>query len=389
MRILQVFNESRGPKGGEEKIIEHILDLMDKRSIEVGLLTKSSKTLDQNFIGKFKAFYNGIYSRNSYRTINECIDNYHPDVVHVHRIYPLFSPSILVACKKKNVPVVMSVHNMFFTCPVYYHFNNGHLCERCIGGREYHCIIQNCRNNIFESIAYSIRASFARKLSLFHNNCTLFISPSLYIKRKLIEAGFQSNRVHFLPNPVAIKNIPKTIKNGDYIAFVGRISPEKGINIVLDAARMTNLPFEIAGNHFQLNELECKLPQNVKYRGYLIGNDLRNFYESSRAVLVPSLCPEAFCLVAAEALAHGKPVIASRLGALPEIVEDGKSGFLFDPSNFNDLLRKIEILWNNIELSIQMGKYGKESVSRNNNETLFADKLIEIYERAIHIHTKL
>jgi len=152
---------------------------------------------------------------------------------------------------------------------------------------------------------------------------------------------------------------------------------------------MTNLPFEIAGNHFQLNELECKLPQNVKYRGYLIGNDLRNFYESSRAVLVPSLCPEAFCLVAAEALAHGKPVIASRLGALPEIVEDGKSGFLFDPSNFNDLLRKIEILWNNIELSIQMGKYGKESVSRNNNETLFADKLIEIYERAIHIHTKL
>ena len=114
-----------------------------------------------------------------------------PDIVHVHSVYPMFSPSVLVACRKANVPVVMTVHSDILTCPTWHHLYKGRVCEDCVGGHEYRCVLKNCRNNILESSAYALRSSVARRFRLFHDNVNVLIVMTLFAKEKLQHAGFR------------------------------------------------------------------------------------------------------------------------------------------------------------------------------------------------------
>lgn len=143
---------------------------------------------------------------------------------------------------------------------------------------------------------------------------------------------------------------------GKYIAFAGRISEEKGILTLFSAAaRLPGMEVRVAGNGPLINELTRVAPRNVKFSGLLGPSQISAFYQQSRFLVSPSIWFETFGLVAAEAMSYGLPVIASRIGGLPEIVDDGITGFLFEAGNSEDLARKIELLWYNPDLCRQMG----------------------------------
>jgi len=171
MKILQVYNQYRSLFGGEETVVNKTAELVEKNGGEARLVMRSSRGLDESIYGRSRAFLSGIYNPFSFREIEKLLKEFVPDVVHVHNLNPLFSPSVLVRFRRLGFPVVMTVHNHFHTCPTADHLYRGEVCERCVGGREYNCVVRNCRGNVFESLGYAVRSATARVFRLYHREC--------------------------------------------------------------------------------------------------------------------------------------------------------------------------------------------------------------------------
>jgi glycosyltransferase involved in cell wall biosynthesis len=170
---------------------------------------------------------------------------------------------------------------------------------------------------------------------------------------------------------------------GHYVAFVGRVSPEKGIATLLRAARMCpGIPFKIAGSYEGMPGLVREAPPNVALLGHLTGTALQEFYQSARMLLLPSVWFETFGMALAEAMIWQKPAIVSRIGALTEVVEEGRTGLTVEPSNPEDLCEKIRYLWDRPRLCRQMGAAGREKALREYSPQQYYERLLAIYEKA-------
>ena len=384
MKILQVYNEQRSRFGGEPTVIDATMRVLLQNGHETRLMMKSSRVLENSIFKRINAFWGGIYNINSYREMCRLVEIDRPDVVHVHSVYPMFSPSILVACRRMNVPVVMTVHSHNLTCPTWYHLYKGQVCEECVGGHEYRCVLKNCRNNILESSAYALRSSVARSFRLFHDNVTVLIALTPFAKAKLVYAGFREDQIAVVPNPAHVPEAAADPSSGEYVAFAGRISPEKGIDTLLAAAaQMPEVPFKVAGDGPSFLEMKAKAPRNVEFTGRLGSDALSKFYERSRMLVVPSVWFEQFPMVVLEAMGRALPVIGSRIGGLPEIIEEGLTGRTFEPGNPEDLARQVRGLWEDPQLCRQMGLAGREKALREYTEDAYFHNLLAVYQAAI------
>jgi len=390
VKLLQIYNQYRSLFNGEEAVVELTAELVERHGGTARLLMRSSRDIGMSLVARTQAFWNGIYSREAYQSVERVLEEDRPDVVHVHNLYPLFSPSVLVACKRAGVPVVMSVHNQQLTCPRADHLYRGKICEKCVGGGEYNCVLRNCRQNIFESIAYAARSAFARKMRLFHENVTLFVAVSEFAKSRLVAAGFDESRIVVLRNMVAASSGPADASQGSYAAFAGRMSPEKGLHTLIKATQdFPECPVKFAGSGPLLDQLTRTAPANATLKGQLISSQMMQFYRGARFVVVPSITYEMCPLVILEAFSHGIPVIASRLGAQRELVSDGVNGLLFDPGDPEDLGRKMRQLWNHPELCRELGQAGYERVLRDHSEDSYYERLIGVYRRAMSMTSQV
>ena len=357
-------------------------DVLQKHGHFVRMLERDSRTI-ATVRDKVTAFASGMYSPAAKREMSDILVRDRPDVVHVHNLYPLFSPSVLVACHQSSVPVVMTLHNYALTCPAWHHVRGGAVCQRCLGGSEHWCVIHNCRENIFESIGYALRAATSRTLGLLVDNVTFFIVLTEFARHQLLNAGFENKQIIVIPNGVSLPDCLADPSTGTYVGFVGRLSPEKGIGTLLDAARSTGLPVRIAGDGPDRPQLGRQAPENVEFVGQLGRGAIDGFYQKARYVVVPSKSFEGFPLAIVESMSQGLPVIASRIGGLPEIIEDGVTGFLFEPGNAEDLSIKMRLLWENSVLCRQMGQAGQQKVLRKYTEDIYFRNLMAAYQKAI------
>ncbi|MBI2824607.1 MAG: glycosyltransferase [Planctomycetia bacterium] len=384
MKLLQLFNEYRSLFNGEEAVVRMTAALIEKHGGQAQLWVQSSRGLEKSAVGKARAAIGGIYNRSAKREMARRLAADRSDVVHAHNLYPLFSPSVLSACREAGVPVVMSVHNHIHTCPRSDHLRHGQLCERCVGGREYHCVLNNCRENIFESIAYAARNAVARRWRLFRDNVTIVIALNEFARGRLVQAGFAPDRVVVVPNMVAMPAGPVDAARGVYVAFSGRLSPEKGADTLLAAARqLPEVPMRLAGDGPALDQLKGQAPPSAHLLGRLQSSEMEDFYRQARFLVVPSKWFEGCPLVISEAMSHGLPVIASRIGGLPELVEDGVTGFLFEPGNAAELTTKIKQLWDSPDLCRRMGLAGRAKAEREFGAEGYYRRLMAIYSRAI------
>ncbi len=385
MKVFQVYNEQRNRFGGEPVVIDATMRLLAQNGHEPRMVMKSSRVLENSILKRLSASWGGVYNIRVNQEMRRLLKKDRPNVVHVHNLYPMFSPSILVACRREGVPVVMTVHSHILTCPTWYHLYKGSVCEACVGGHEYRCVLKNCRNNILESAAYALRSSVARRFRLFHDNVNVLIVMTAFAKRKLLQAGFREDQIAVVPNPASVRDAATNPSAGQYVAFAGRMSPEKGVDILLSAAeRMPNVPFKVAGDGPLLSEMMARAPANVEFLGRLGPDELREFYGKSQLVVVPSVWFEQFPIVVLEAMARGLPVIASRIGGLPEIVEEGITGSLFEPGNPEDLVQQVRGLWEDPELCNRMGRAGRQKVIREYTEDAYYHNLMAVYQTAIH-----
>ncbi|MFC1762282.1 glycosyltransferase family 4 protein [Planctomycetota bacterium] len=383
MRIVQAHNYYRY-WGGEDGMFESICRLLVNHGQDVLPLVRDSKDLN-GLWGRLRGFAAGIYSVSAKKALDAILTKHRPDILHLHNPYPLLSPSILVACKQQNVPVVMRCPNYRLICPISLCYVKGEHCHRCETGSEMWCVLKNCRDNIVESLGYALRAAFARKLEIFEKNITLYMTPSEYVRKRLVGAGYDSARILVLPNTVSVPDDQDIPSNGKYVAYAGRMSSEKGIPTLLKAADRTGLSVHLAGDHSVIPEVQRFAPARCCFRGQLRREELFKFYRGARFVVIPSLVHETFGLVVAEAMSHGLPVIASRVGGIPEIVDDGVTGLLVEPDNPEALASKMQILWDNPELCRKMGQAGRAKVIREYTEDVYYQRLMAAFELAIEM----
>ncbi|MBX7256428.1 MAG: glycosyltransferase family 4 protein [Candidatus Hydrogenedentes bacterium] len=382
MRFLQIHNYYRY-RGGEDSMFEQICAVLRTHGHAVTTYTQRSTDV-QGSGKKLKAALTGVHSPRSEREVRRMLRWDRPDIAHVHNLYPLISPSVLRACSDEGIPIVMRCPNYRLVCPTGVLLRNGKPCELCVGGHEYRCALVNCRGNLLESTAIAGRSFLVRAFGMISKSVTRFIAPSQCVKQRLVQAGIDSERIDVVPNMVPLPAVTVDPSHGEYVAFAGRLSAEKGLETLLDAARLIpHVPVRIAGNGELLDSLQNSAPSNVTFMGHLRSDKLASFYAKARLCVVPSIWLEAFGLVPAEAMAYGLPVVASRMGALPEIVDHDSTGYLFEPGSPEQLAASIEQLWSDPQRCRDMGLTGREKVKLEYSRDVYYTRLMRVYEHVL------
>jgi len=382
MRVLNVHNKHQG-HGGSEVVFEFVTRLLREHGHEVQELSRDNAEIG-GLGAKLAAAASMVWSRRSARQMSEIIDSFSPDVVHIHNLYPQLSPSIVHACRTRGVPVVVHVHDYKFTCPTAQHLRDGKVCEKCLTGKAYWCAIHNCRGSRAMSVAYAARNMSAAVMGTLKNDTTFFLPCSKFVGDLLVRGGFPQNKIRVLHNCSELPDVPARSTHGSYVAYVGRISPEKGIDNLLEVARrIPEVPVHIAGEVDKMQAVIDTAPGNVKFVGKLSRQGVADFLAEARAVVVPSIWHEAFGLVAVEAMGRRLPVVASKMGGLQEIVDDGVNGYLVDPHDLDTWASRIRDLWNNPQGASRMGELGREKVIAQFSPVVYYQRLLSIYQQAV------
>jgi glycosyltransferase involved in cell wall biosynthesis len=383
LQVLIAHNDY-GKFSGEEQAVETAAGVLAENGHEVRWLRESSAGIEGSLSGKIDAFFSAFYSPGARRKMAGLLDRFPIDLVHVQNLYPFLSPSILIPCRQRGIPVVMRCPNYRLFCPYGLHLSKGEVCERCLGGREWHCILRNCAGEPAKSLGYALRNAFARVSGMIKDNVSVFVVLSEFQKRRFVQGGIPAERIEILPNiaPRVDADL-EADGRGDAVSFIGRMSPEKGVATFLEAAeKLGHLKFQVAGEQRAGYDAGVAIPGNLSILGFLSGAALDRVFRSTRILVFPSICFEGFPNAVAQAMAYGIPVVASRLGAVPEIVEDGVTGLLFEPGDALDLAEKIDHLWRRPELCRQMGRAGREKALREYSKERFYERLMAIYDKA-------
>ncbi len=387
MSLKAMFiHNAYGRFSGEEAVVERTAELLRHEGHEIVEFYRSSEEIPRMRLGKMWALASGVHSRSSCKVVRVAIRQHRPDVINVHNVYPLISPSVLKVCRDEGVPVVMTVHNYRLICPNGLFMTRGEVCRRCAAGREYWCLLRNCEDGLAKSFGYALRNWAARKRRAFLDNVTIYMALTEFQRQQLISEGFPPERIAVVPNMAPTASVETATEVGSYVGFVGRVSPEKGIDILCEAARsVPDAPIRVAGSYEGNEHLTDGAPASLEFLGQLGHNRLNSFYACSRMIVLPSVCYEGFPMILPEAMLHSKPIICSRIGGLGEIVDDGVTGLLFEPGNAEDLAEKIRYLWDRPKLCREMGQAGREKALREYSPEKYYERLMAVYQRAIKL----
>ncbi len=389
MKILYVHNEY-GLPSGEEQAAEKIVQLLRNHGHLVRWFRRRSSDLGSSVYGKVKGLVTGIYNPASAAALAGVLDDFRPDIVQVQNIYPLISPSIFAVLRRRGTAVVMRCPNYRLFCPNGRHLVRGQVCEQCLRpGRELWCVLRRCEGSCSKSAGYALRNATARIAGSIRNGVDVFVVQSEFQKNKFVVNGIPPERIEILPGMVSNMNGDGDVPVGDLVTYAGRISAEKGIAEFLEAARLLpDTPFVVAGDERQMLNIRQEAPPNVTWLGFLQAAELRDLFIRSRLVVVPSKWYEGFPNVLVEAMALGKPIICSAIGALPEIVEDGVHGLLFAPGDAQSLSDKIRSLYGDPERCRRCGAAAREKARQEYSHAAYYRRLLHTFARAIELNER-
>ncbi len=376
-KILLAYNYHRHG-GGSDAVADRTVELLNKKGHEVQTFIRSSKELT-GIKGKIHAFSASLYPAKTIKEFEKVLDSFEPHVVNVHEIYPLISPWIFKKVKERNIRLVMTCHDYRLSCPVATHFRDDKICFDCVNGKEINCILNNCADNYFKSISYSVRNMIADRFKLFNEYVDLFVTPSNSTIEILQQnTGIKEERFYAVGNPIPNMNVSYSgYEHGEYIAYAGRFGKEKGFDFLVDVMKDLKLPLRAAGDQSEYFKKNKELPENLKFTGFLNRKEISEFYKNARVLVVPSLWHETFGLIVAEALQCGTPVIISNYGALSEVA--GPGGLVFEAGNKSSLKTAILKLWNDKEKCEEMVNHGQEHILRYTDD-IYIEKLLSAFK---------
>jgi len=344
-----------------------------------------------NFLQQFRTTLRILYSLEAKKKIEKLIERERPDIVHLNNFAHQISPSILDVFVKYKIPTVMTLHDYKLVCPSYSMLIDGKPCEKCRNGKYFWCFLKKCtKGSYVKSLLNVVEMYLHHKILHIYDKIDVFISPSMFLKKKLKEMGFKKE-IAYLPYFINAKDyLPKYSFSKKIICYFGRLSKEKGLFTLIEAMEGTDAKLKIIGDGPIKKDLEEKARkenlENVSFLGYKSGNELKEEVRNSMAVVLPSEWYENYPRSIMEAFALGKPVIGTRIGGIPELVEDNETGLTFEPGNVEDLRDKIEDLINNPKKISEMGKNARKFIEKELNPERHYEELMKIYQLAMEEH---
>ena len=390
MKVLIVHNSYQQP-GGEDAVVAAEARLLRAHEHTVLWYKRHNDELnDLGPLGTLAAGIGAVWSRNSVREVRGMIARDRPDVAHFHNTFPLISSAAYYACAEARVPVVQTLHNYRLLCPGANLQREGRVCEECIGrslawpGLLYGCY----RGSRAATAAATFMLAAHRAMRTWAEKVDIYVALSEFARRKFVEGGLPAERVVVKPNFVEHDPGPKS-GAGDYALYVGRLSAEKGLRVLLRAWELLGetISLKIAGDGPLTGEIASEIRterlRGIELLGRVRHNEILSLMHGAAFLVLPSICYENFPLVIAEAFACGLPVIASRFGAMEEIIADGETGLGFELDDPNDLASKVQWAWTHRERLEHMGRLARGAFEKKYQATTNYEKLIRIYEMAV------
>jgi glycosyltransferase involved in cell wall biosynthesis len=381
MRILQIHNRYQ-QRGGEDAVVEAERRLLARHGHDVHVWSVGNDPI-QGVWAKARTAWNAAYSWPAREQLSAYLARTRPDVAHVHNFFPLLSPSVYDACRDSGVPVVQTLHNYRIICANGLFLRNGRPCERCLTGTPYQAALFGCyRGSALGSLAVARMTQFHRREGTWQKAVQRFIALTEFGRRKFVEAGLPAERIRVKPN--FVDDRPRA--NGrrrDGALFVGRLSPEKGIDVLLRAAALARAPLRVVGDGPLFGDVVSREQPQVTALGRKTPDEVAAEMARAALLVVPSICYEGFPLTIVEAFSSGLPVIASRLGALAELVEDGVTGLHVRPGDPADLAEKLRWAQSHPLEMREMGRNARRIYEIRYTPEANLDMLIAIYEEAI------
>lgn len=303
--------------------------------------------------------------------------------MHVHNFFPLLTPSIFEACREAGVPTVMTLHNFRLISPNAMLMHNGQADERSIQGSAYWCSLHGCyRGSRLGTLLVAHMIETHRRRKTWHSRVDQFIALTEFAKRKFIEGGLPAQKIAVKPNFCHDMSANRQHCSGGAL-FVGRLSIEKGVMTMMRAWRTIDVPLKVIGDGPLYEYCAGLKLGNISLLGRCSSEQVCEEMANAAFLVAPSECYEGFPVVIAEAFACGLPVLASRLGAMEEIVEDGVSGLHFIPGDADDLACKARWAYEHPQEIRRMG--GRARIEYVNKYTPEANyqRLMEIYAEAV------
>jgi len=296
---------------------------------------------------------------------------------------PLISPSVYYACSENNIPVIQTLHNYRLLCSNAYLFRDGKVCKECIGKSLYNSVKYGCyRDSKLQTFSLAKIIEKNKKWDTWKNKVDSYITLTEFAKNKFIEGGLPGDKLRVKPN--FLSNDPGiNYDSQNHFLFAGRLDVTKGVNVLLDSLQFFHEGMKIllAGDGPLKSAVQNS--NKVKYQGQLARIELIKKLHASVALIFPSIWYEGMPMLIVEAFACGKPVIASNLGSMAELIQDGKTGLLFDPGNATDLAEKINWAYLHKEEMKQMGINTRKEYEQKYTAERNYDLLMNIYNEAI------
>jgi glycosyltransferase involved in cell wall biosynthesis len=384
MKLLVVHNHYQ-QVGGEDREFAAETALLEARGHEVLRYTVHNDRIAD--MGRFELAKATLWNRENYRELRSLVRRERPQVAHFHNTFPLISPAGYYAARAEGVPVVQTLQNYRLLCPNALFFRDGGVCEDCLGKAvPWPGMVHACyRDSNMASGAVAAMLATHRALGTWKETVDVYLALTEFHRRKLVQGGLPEEKVMVKPNFVYPD--PGTGEGGgDYALFVGRLSPEKGLETLLGAWKLLGeqVPLKIAGDGPEADRVAeaSRGTGGVEWLGAQPREQIVSLMKDARALIFPSVWYEGLPVVITEAYAAGLPVIASNLGNMSTVVEHGRTGLHFRPGDPEDLAARVEWAWSHpAELAHMRGEARAEFEAKYTAERNY-QMLMECYEMA-------
>lgn len=390
MRILLVHNRYLF-RGGEDAVFKSEVELLKDHGHEVIEYVRDNRQVAKMF--SLKVGLRTIWSAEDYRNIRRTIREKAPDITHIHNSFPLISPSAYYAAKKEGIPVVQTLHNYRLLCLNANFFLRGEICERCIGKKFFWPgIINGCyKGSRLTSLCVAAMLTFHRIINTYQTKVDGYIALSEFARDKFLTDNLPPHKFHIKPN-FAETDPGYRKSEGKYLVYIGRLSQEKGVDILLEAWSKTNggLTLRVFGAGPLESEVKSALKKltGVEWMGQRPLEEIYSHLGGAQALIMPSIWFEAMPRILVECFAVGTPIIASDIGSLAGLVEDGKTGLLFAPGSADELAEKIEWCANHPQEMEEFGKKARQEFEIKYSPDVNYKLLMNIYHQSIEFHRK-
>jgi len=389
MVILLIHNFYQRP-GGEDGRVRQERDLLASGGHRIVEYTRQSGEIALNGFGRrIRLGAEALWSKRTYTELSSLLARERPDVAHIHNTVPLISPSAYYACAEAGVPVIQTLHNFRFLCPGGYLLREGRVCEECIEHSLFRSICHRCyKDSVSATATMALMLASQRALGTWKDKVNCYIACTEFAKSKFMEGGITAKKIFVKPCFVHPDPGPR-VGSGDTVLFVGRLSPEKGLRTLVAAWAYLNgrVPLRIAGDGPLRADVDAEIKRRgltgVEMLGQLSCTDTIAEMKRARFLVFPSEWYEGLPMTIPECFACAVPVIASRIGSMIELVQDGGTGLHFTPGDPRDLAAKVEWAWMHPEATQEMALKARAEFEEKYMAAQNYRMLMQINEEAV------